>query len=54
MKVDVVVVHMGDIPFMHPHQNDNWVLVQDVLELPPCATGNMWKLRMHDNDLWLL
>ncbi len=41
LKVDVVVVHMGDIPFMHSHEDDNRVLVQDVLELPPCGAGNM-------------
>ncbi len=41
LKVDVAVLHMGDIPLMHPHEVDNQVLVQDVLELPPCGTKNM-------------
>lgn len=41
LKVDVAVVHMGDIPLMHPHEANDQVLVQDVLELLPCGTINM-------------
>jgi hypothetical protein len=31
LKVDVNVVHMGDVPFMHPHEANDQVLVQDVI-----------------------
>jgi hypothetical protein len=31
VKVDVAVVRVGDVPFMHPHELDNQILVQDVL-----------------------
>ncbi len=38
LKVDVVVVHIGDIPFMHPHSKvDDQVLVQDVI-----GTSTLW------------
>jgi hypothetical protein len=38
LKVDVVVVHIGDIPLMHPHSKvDDHVLVQDVI-----GTSTLW------------
>ncbi len=41
LKVDVAIVHMGDIPLMHPHEANDQVLVQHVLKLPPYGTRNM-------------
>ncbi len=31
MKVDVVVIHMANIPLMHPHEADDQVVVRDVI-----------------------
>jgi hypothetical protein len=37
VKVDVGVVHVGDVPFIHPHELDDQVLVQDVV-----GTSTLW------------
>lgn len=38
LKVDVHVVHMGDVPLMHPHEANDQVLVWDVIGT--CALWN--------------
>jgi hypothetical protein len=38
LKVDVHVVHMGDVPLMHPHEANDQVLVRDVIGT--CALWN--------------
>ncbi len=37
VKVDVVIVHVGDVPLMHPHELDDQVLVQDLVR-----TSTLW------------
>jgi hypothetical protein len=39
-KVDLNVVHIGDVPLMHPHEANDQVLVQDVIGT--CVLWN-WK-----------
>ncbi len=31
VKVDVVVVHVDDVPLIHPHEPNDQVLMQDVV-----------------------
>ncbi len=38
LKVDVNVVHKGDVPLMHPHEANDQVLVRDVIRT--CALWN--------------
>jgi hypothetical protein len=37
VKVDVVIVHVGDVPFMHLHELNDQVLVQDLV-----GTSTLW------------
>jgi len=40
LKVDIVVVHMPDIPLMHPHEDNDQSLVKDVV-----GTCTLWNWR---------
>ncbi len=37
VKIDVMVVHVGDVPLMQPHELDDQVLMQDVV-----GTSTLW------------
>jgi hypothetical protein len=37
VKIDVTVIHMVDIPLMHPHETDDQVVVRDVI-----GTSTLW------------
>ncbi len=40
VKVNVAVIHIANIPLMHPHEADDQVVVQDVI-----GTSTLWNWR---------